>query len=211
MLKRLLLLLPLLVVEAGAQEIPEEQAAELRRYTVEMIIFAYAEGVSGGSEIFVPDAPPAEELQPIDELGMQASDSLQSLPQGTAEPVIEETVEEVIDDAVEETVPFELVMLAEEDFSLDEVYAHLDRLDAYEPLLHFGWTQPTYPDRVSEPRPLSSFVTPPDGLQGDLNLYLSRYLHLAVNLQLDAPSTNAAFDENRNEFILDYPVRYRHQ
>ena len=209
MLKRLLLLLPMLAIETGAQEIPEEQAVDVRRYTVEMIIFAYAEGVSAGSEVFVPDMPPEEELQPLDEFGTQPVDSLQSLPQGIAEPVIEETVEEVLDEAVEETVPFELVMLAEEDFSLDTVYEHLERLDAYEPLMHFGWTQPTYPDKVAEPRPLSSFVTPPEGLEGDLNLYLSRYLHLAVNLQLDAPSTNAAFDSYRNEYVLDFPVRYR--
>lgn len=213
MLKRFLLLLPLLTIDAGAQETIDEQTVEVRRYTVEMIIFSYAEGVSSGSELFVPDVPPEEELQALDEFGMETPDSLQSLPQGVAEPVIEETTEEVvnaaIDDSVDDEVPFELVMLAEEKFSLDNVYEHLDRLDAYKPLLHFGWTQPTYADRESDPRPLSFFVTPPDGLEGDLNLYLSRYLHLAINLQLDAPSTNAAFDSNRNEYVLDYPIRYR--
>ncbi len=39
-----------------------DELAEVRRYTVEMIIFSYAQSVSAGTEIFVPDAPPLEEL-----------------------------------------------------------------------------------------------------------------------------------------------------
>lgn len=204
-----LFLLPLLAIDATAQETSDELPADVRRYTVEMIIFAYADSVSAGSEIFVPDLPPEAEIEALDEVGADSPGALQSLPEIEAVPVVEETIDIETEDLVEEAVPFELVMLPEEEFSLDTVYEHLDRLDAYQPLLHFGWTQPTYVDRISEPRPLSSFVTPPEGLAGDLNLYLSRYLHLVVNLQLDAPSTNATFDPYRNDYVLDYPVRYR--
>jgi len=92
------------------------------------------------------------------------------------------------------------------------------------PSCTFGWTQATYPDEAVEARPLSSFATPPDGLSGELTLYLSRYLHLAVKLQLDASvadeSENVAdrfsFDDHFDgyrDFGLDetghYPVRYR--
>lgn len=207
--KLALFLLPLLAIDTAAQQISDEQPADVRRYTVEMIIFAYADSVSAGSEIFVPDLPPEAEIQALDEFGAATPGALQSSPDIAPEPVVEETIESAIDDSFEDAIPFEIVMLPENEFSLDTVYEHLDRLDAYRPLLHFGWTQPTYPDRLSKPRPLSSFVTPPEGLAGELNLYLSRYLHLVVNLELDAPSTNATFDTYRNDYVLDYPVRYR--
>ena len=71
----------------------------------------------------------------------------------------------------------------------------------------------TYPDEEQEARPLSSFVTPPVGLEGDLTLYLSRYLHLAVNLQLDAPVEEISFDYDNYNFEeitpITYPVHYR--
>ena len=78
-----------------------------------------------------------------------------------------------------------------------------------------------YPEEETEVRPLSFFTTPPEGLEGDLTLYLSRYLHLAVNLQLDAPTvleTEEAlalddFSNSYNDFrdapVVNYPVRYR--
>lgn len=188
-----ILVLPILAAGALAQNTTEnDELPDVRRYTVEMIIFSYAQNVSAGNEIFVPDLPPAEdlliddgELDPIDELPIAVLDEVKK---------------------------FELVMLPEEDFSLVETYEHLQRLDAYEPLMHFGWTQPTYSGEEVDARPLSSFVTPPDGLQGDLTMYLSRYLHLSVNLQLDAPSTDEA-DEvapyGVYEDRVSYPVRYR--
>ncbi len=209
MLKRVLLSLLLVAANAGAQETLDEMPAEAPHYTVEMIIFVYAEGASAGTEMFVPDVPLHEELQAAGESGMAPSDSLHSQPQIPTETPVAEPLEDLVVPELEASVPYDLTMLPEDEFSLVKEYEHLERLGAYKPLLHFGWTQATVADHVSEPRPLSSFVTPPTGLDGALNLYLSRFLHLAINLQLDAPSTNAAFNASNNQFILDYPVRYR--
>jgi hypothetical protein len=207
--KRLsLLVLALSANSAPAQEISEApEAAEIRRYTVEMIIFAYSTDVSAGSEIFIPDEPPPEAI--IDDVDAPI---LESLPE-----VVEEALPTVITD--EDVRPYELVMLEEEELQLVDIMRRLNRLDAYEPLLHFGWTQPMYPDEEPEARPLSSFVTPPEGLQGELSLYLSRYLHLAVKLQLDAPTDAVAentlspadinTDYGYSSEIVSYPVRYR--
>ncbi len=203
-------LLPLLAGGALAQDIPDEEEQPLvRRYTVEMIIFAYAENVSVGSEIFVPDVPPAAELVPED-------GEIREVPLAIRESSLDALL--ALQDDAEDDRKYELVMLAEEDFVLVETYEHLERLDAYEPLMHFGWTQPAYPDEEPETRPLRSFMTPPEGLQGDLSLYLGRYLHLAVNLQLDAPGDEEAVtDEFADTFFrssfddapISYPVRYR--
>ena len=180
-----LLLLPVLAASAHAQgALEEDEHLEVRRYTVEMIIFSYAQNVSAGSEIFPPDVPVIVD-SPLDE-GLEGVNASKPNP-------------EIVTRA-DTFRKYELVMLAEKDFRLVETYEHLDRLGAYEPLMHFGWTQPTYPDEEVEARPLSSFATPPDGLEGELTLYLSRYLHLTVKLQLDQPVKDEP---------ASYPVRYR--
>ncbi len=218
-----LLLLPLMAADALAQDaIEEEEQLDVRRYTVEIIIFSYAQSVSTGSEIFPPDLPPDVEIMddiPLGE-GLEDASALESIPEVVDEP-------ETVADLQEETPDkYELVMLAEEDFGLIETYEHLERLDAYEPLMHFGWTQPTYPDEEVEARPLSSFATPPAGLEGELTMYLSRYLHLAVKLQLDESfaeepvedelertTIRSSFDDGYYDYDreepVSYPVRFR--
>ena len=60
MIKKLpIILLPLLAAGALAQDIElEAEQVQVRRYTVEMMIFAYEQSLSGGSEIFLPDETP---------------------------------------------------------------------------------------------------------------------------------------------------------
>jgi len=196
-----LLLLPLLAAGALAQEtLEEEEELDVRRYTAEMIIFSYAQSVSTGSEVFPPDLPPDVEI--VDDMllddDLEGTAALESVPEIVAAP------------EVDEDKKYELVMLAEEEFELFETYEHLERLDAYEPLMHFGWTQPTYPDQEVEARPLSSFATPPDGLDGELTLYLSRYLHLAVKLQLDESFADKPVEDGYYEDSpMSYPVYFR--
>ena len=153
-----MILLPLLASPALAQDatLVEEQP-DPRRYTVEMIIFSYEQNVSAGSEVFVADEPP-----PIDLGGDE--DLIEEIePIDTIAPSLEEIQERG-------SRKFEIVTLPEEDFALLDVFDRLDRLDAYQPLMHFGWTQAMYPDEETEARPLSSFLTPPAGLDGDLTL-----------------------------------------
>jgi hypothetical protein len=206
------LLLPLLTASAIAQDTPlDEEPVEIRRYTVELIIFSYAQSVSAGTEIFVADEPP-----PVDPL---LEDAL--LDGAPIDEVIESIEPEAADLLDEDAIENEILMLPEEDFTLLEAMDHLDRLDAYTPLMHFGWTQATYPEEETEARPLSFYMAPPVGLEGELTLYLSRYLHLDVNLQLDAPLDSNAeirqstqrsdrrFDSFADEIVVSYPVRYR--
>jgi hypothetical protein len=70
---------------------------------------------------------------------------------------------------------------------MTEILGRLERLDVYEPIMHFGWTQATWPEEQTEAIPLHRFAEVPEGLDGTLTLYLSRFLHLVVDLQLDAP------------------------
>jgi len=231
-------LLPLLAAGALAQDTePEEEQVEVRRYTVEMMIFAYEQSLTGGSEIFMPDEPPPLEFgEDEDLIGFILDDGM--VPAGLARtnepelPEIELVVHELRSDLQDVDERYAFVMLPEEEFVLLDVVAGLDELDAYIPLMHFGWTQPMIPDEETEVRSLSSFATPPEGLEGDLSLYLSRYLHLTVNLQMDSSTlekmgdtevpeelsdryvfgdgiNEIGFDDMGDNGIVTYPVRYR--
>ena len=193
----MLLTLPALMTTSAAAENDTGAAADRnRRYTVEMIIFSYAQDVGTGSEVFTPVFPPADALNTDMANAEAAIRREQELPLATR------------------MRPYEIVRLASSDFSMDEIYDHIRRLDVYRPLMHFGWTQETRPENETGARPLASFSRPPNGLDGDLTLYLGRYLHLVVDLKLDARGLDASgsapiryhIDENR--IIRNGEIRY---
>ena len=150
----------------------EEVVEPIRRYTVELIIFAYAEGASAGTEIWAPD-----------ETAIEATYDPGS--KGYFDGFGEELTE------VEPTVARrymdpELVLFGEFDYTMTEIYDKLVELDAYEPLVRAGWTQPTFEKELTGPIALQTLAESPPWLDGSLTLYLGRYLHLVVDLTMDA-------------------------
>ncbi|MDH5303250.1 MAG: peptidoglycan binding protein CsiV [Gammaproteobacteria bacterium] len=194
---KLLLLATLLPALATAQdELLDEEPAEIRLYSVEVIVFTYADGGSPGSEIFLPDPiePAPDEAGLIGELAV--------VPLQRRDPGY-------VDNAP--------ILLPEDQLSMRDVFEKLQRLDAYEPLLHFGWTQPGLPQDETVAVPLSALGQLPAGLEGSFTLYLGRYLHLVVDLALTEPATAAEYVDQSGairEFEyslppLDGPVRFR--
>lgn len=195
---------------------PDEtgDAEQPRRYIVEMIIFEYAEDVGLGSEIFVAKR-----------LG-------QDLEMADIEPEGPVDAEPDVDTIDNEAVVVDLGVqtLPRAELTMHETLARLERLDAYRPLMHFGWSQGTVAEGLSPELPLARFGTPPPGLDGTLKLYLNRFLHLVVNIAKLAPDGAAQVRTNRptidpaggrfdnaterttfdGDFALDYePLRYR--
>ncbi|MEJ2274751.1 MAG: CsiV family protein [Woeseiaceae bacterium] len=203
----LCLLAVLLPVRLAAQDqTSEPESAEAPRYTVEVIIFRYAEDVATGNEIFRPEAPAAD----IGEDGVAVFTDERRAPAADAKP-----------DATLRDLPnTDLVLLDEADYQLGGALRQLQLLDAYEPLMHFGWTQVTWPEEQTEPIPLHLFARPPEALDGTLELYLSRFLHLVVDLRLrssepgPAPSAGSGFDgfgadRMPGEALVRPPVYFR--
>ena len=194
-----LLLSTVLLTPVAAQDTSVEETLTdippLRQYTVEVIVFSYTEDVSVGSEIFLPDPPPEAEYElVVDEDGNPI------LVDEEIVPVFDEDPEEeapawivVLPKASEEppvendSVPLELMLLGEDELMLGDAIRQFELLDAYETIMHFGWTQPTYSEDATPPIELQLLGEPPEGLNGTFTLYLSRYLHLVVDLALDAP------------------------
>ena len=184
----LLLLVP---VALPAQDTSSEEIEEIRRYTIELIIFRYAQEVSSGNEIFPGDKPildaPFTDDEPITEI----------------QPPLDEEPRVIRD--------VEFALLGRDEFTMGDVMSRLRRLDVYEPLMHFGWTQITWPEEETRAIELASIARPPRGLDGNLTLYLNRFLHLAVDLQLDAPGGAPQSDRipTYGDFVEPGPVRYR--
>ena len=81
-------------------------------------------------------------------------------------------------------------------YSMDKIYARLERLDSYDPLMHVGWTQTVYAKDETSPIDLSTLGKVPPALDGTATLYLGRFLHLVMDLQLaaDEPKNNDSSD-----------------
>ncbi len=169
--------------QQDAELLPGEGTGEtvepIRRYTVELIIFSYGKGASAGTEIWIPDEP-AIEVAP-DATGDDYFDAdLSEFP----EPG--EVLAEIEAPAIARRyMDLELALLGADDFTMNSIYDKLVDLEAYEPIMRAGWTQPTYEKSVTASIGLRTLGDPPPGLDGTLMLYLGRYLHLVVDLTMD--------------------------
>ena len=147
------LFLLLAPMAASAQALQDDTEQEPRRYTVEMIVFTYAQDIGSGGEVFVADPSPDEAVALRDN---------------------------------------GFTRLRRSDFTMDDIRSRLDRLDAYQPVMHFGWTQDTYPAELTRGIKLTSLTSQARGFNGTLKLYLSRFLHLVVDLQMETEAESLA-------------------
>lgn len=176
-----------LVTQAAAQlvttPLPEEAVEPIRRYTVELIVFAYGESVSAGTEIWTPEDTTIRSVEPT--TGDEYSEGSFSEFDEPDDAITEIEVPQI----GRRYMDLELVLFGEDDYSMNRIYDKLVELEAYEPLLRAGWTQPTYEKELTGPIALQSLAEPPPWLDGSLTLYLGRYLHLVVDLTMDADRT----------------------
>ncbi|MCH8866115.1 MAG: hypothetical protein IID58_04605 [Proteobacteria bacterium] len=193
----LLLASLLLLPAAAAQDEVIEEVPEIRRYTVEIIVFAYVEDVSVGTEIFPADIPLSVDADALDD---NAEDILEddALEEDEPEPVVDDEAAEEVDP---EAARLLTVLMTEDEFTLQNVIEKFDELDVYETIMHVGWTQATIPLEATEAIDIEFFGAPPPGLAGSFSLYLSRYLHLIVDLALDAPG-----DDDDEPALADLPA-----
>ncbi len=205
------------------EEESEEVDEPIRRYTVELTIFTHGEAAAG-TEIWLPDEAATDEMQ--DKRSDDYSDA------DPAEfPESGEVLAEIEMPAVARRyMDLELALLAPDDYSMNSIYDKLVELDAYQPIMRAGWTQPTYEKSVTASIGLLTLADAPPWLEGSLTLYRGRYLHLVVDLTMNAdrreslrpeePSAAVvSFGDSRlqNEYqiideygeLLPPPIRYR--
>lgn len=188
----------------------EEEVEEVRRYTVEMIVFEYAESAVSGNEIFESDEIPVDEesypLQPrsfgdpgtfansevpvaIDDTDFPADESLEFLLPEEAEE--DQDLEEIPSHILQTR----LEVLDPDRYAMPDIYKKLVSLDAYNPIMRAAWTQATYEKEATLPIRLRRLGNAPLRLDGSLTLYLNRYLHLVVDLTIESERAQSAMRE----------------
>ncbi len=188
--------------QQDAEVLPGEETGEavepVRRYTVELIIFSYGKGASAGTEIWIADEPAVEVApDPADE------DYFDPDLYEFSEPG--EVLAEIEAPAIARRyMDLELVLLDTDTFTMNEIYDKLVELDAYEPIMRAGWTQPTYEKDMTASIGLRTLGDPPPGLDGTLTLYLGRYLHLVVDLTMDKDPPLASSPEETSASVLTF-------
>ncbi|HEX7011904.1 MAG TPA: CsiV family protein [Steroidobacteraceae bacterium] len=75
---------------------------------------------------------------------------------------------------------------------LTAVAQALRRSRNFEPLAHFGWTQPGFPREATQSVRIDDLVPADSGLRGQIALWRGRYLHLTVDLTYDVPATETS-------------------
>jgi hypothetical protein len=91
-------------------------------------------------------------------------------------------------------------------FKLTAVTDTLRRSRAFQPLAHFGWTQPGYPRDAAKYLSINSLVPASAGLVGQVALSRGRYLHLTLDLVYDAPGADGASSQR---YVLRQTRRMR--
>jgi len=85
---------------------------------------------------------------------------------------------------------------------LNNIEDTLRRSKRYQPLAHFGWTQPGYPRNDARYIPLDALIgTTNSGLSGRIALARGRYLHLTLDLTLTG--------EDGQRYVLQQTRRMR--
>ena len=190
-----------------SEESGEAEVEEVRRYTVEMIVFEYAESAVSGNEIFEPDEILVDEdpdpLQPrsfgdpgtfanseapvaIDDTAFPTDESLEFLLPEEAEE------EQVLEEIPSHILQTRLEVLDPDRYAMVDIYKKLVALDAYKPIMRAAWTQATYEKEETLPIRLRRLGNAPLRLDGSLTLYLSRFLHLVVDLTIESELEQSA-------------------
>lgn len=197
------------VFESGQTE--DGQVEEVRRYTVELVIFEYADPAVSGNEIFLPEELPQDDeplLMTPPFYGDPGRNNGKEEPAATddAESVAEDPLEFLLPDEPEEPEVLEelpshilqtqLEVLDPDEYAMPNIYEKLVELDAYKPIMRAAWTQVTFDKDQTLPIRLRRLGNAPLRLDGSLMLYQSRYLHLVVDLTLEANREQAGRSTN---------------
>lgn len=157
------------------------------QFQVEVLIFAYRE-FDRGEEQFAherdgatPQGPQELRAPPVfddSNFGPLAQDPPRA---GEAAPFGADAAAPAPDALAAEQNEFRFRLLRPEELQLTAQYRTLERnSQAYVPLLHAGWVQPGLPD--DDARPFDLAVLGATNPMGSIRLYLSRFLHVKLDL-----------------------------
>jgi hypothetical protein len=213
---------------AGAQQVVDPDidgsaiggATVADRYAVELIVFAYGQQDSAGNEVFAPKQARPDVDPGVGSGGAGDDESPRVFDDRSWPPTSDSTEEDEEQSPALGESPararIELQLLDPDRYSMQEIYRKLATLDAYRPIMHTAWQQTTHDKARSPALQLRALGDPPLGLDGTFTLYQGRFIHLDVDLSLEAePGGSRSVsgpDRPENETgsgLFEPPVRYR--
>ncbi|MEL6214770.1 MAG: CsiV family protein [Pseudomonadota bacterium] len=194
-------------------QVEDEAAEPVPEFEIEVIVFEYVGGAVGAREDWAYiDTGRAEvqaelEAQSVEEERLQAilNGTFNEFPETLAEPELEEqpTDETLLaDDQVqlgedglpiplEDDKPLIWTLLEEEELDLAEAFQRMRNSRDYKPLIHAGWRQPVYGKADATTLALERIADVPDELSAEASIYVERFLHLTLDLELAKPSADS--------------------
>ncbi|MEN7343732.1 MAG: CsiV family protein [Pseudomonadota bacterium] len=147
-----------------------------REYDIELIIFEYVNGVRGGRE----------DWDYIDTGRAAVAAEIEALTPIEPDDIADDVVPPAADIAEDEdplVVAFQ--RLPAETYRLADQYQRLRGSRDYRPIVHTAWRQPVLSQEDETTFQLSSVAAnTPTSLGGDVSVYVSRFLHLTLDLEL---------------------------
>lgn len=224
----LLLLLSLLAAGTGAAQSVnpgDEPEAALPRYRVEVIVFAHRDG-NPAEELFglrgqapprddqagrSTEAAPAQRLEPLPPpedpirrpAPRAAAGGLQTLPY----PRGGQADDDFGGDTAAAGLRFRL--LRDDELQLRDARRRMSELSAYEVLVHGGWLQDGLAPEAAQPFDLAALgaVNP----SGTIQLHVSRFLHVTVDLEYRGPETGARAASGSPFDLTEFRIRPRYR
>lgn len=203
---------------AAAQQPNDASATPARRYSLEFILFEYDDSVSAGTEIFVPEYEDpfgaaagggmpgsGNEMDPRDPRNVGDTES-------TVRDGANVYGDTALPDEVEVLSPERLNfrLLPPESRQMSGIHDKLQLLDAYRPVLWSGWTQNVVPAAESPAIDLRRLGNLPADIDGELTLYLGRFVHIVVDIEKSraapAPERRSRFGSSSNEARIVYRI-----
>ncbi|MEM9171593.1 MAG: CsiV family protein [Pseudomonadota bacterium] len=150
-------------------------------YEIELIVFEYVGGVVGSREDWdYIDTGRAQKQAELDAIADALVES---------EPIPIEVMEPDTQEPTPERLPLEFTPLIRDDFLLPDIETKMRNSRDYRPIYHAAWRQVIYDAANESPLPIGRVGQPPESLTGDTSIYVSRFLHLKLDLQLTKTRT----------------------
>lgn len=175
------------------------------RYEVELIVFRHVDQDRNTAEI--PAASSIFRRSPLDlPLDVAIGEPTEPSPA----PDTSGAVPDQADRVERKLVYADFMPLGDDAHTLNPLYQHLTRVDAYQPIVHVGWTQPVHSADDAIPYRFESVTFGDTDITGTVTLYKGRFLHLELDLALDAqqptPVTRFSFGADTGESQEPYKL-----
>jgi len=182
---------------------------ELRRYSVEMRVFSYVDNAAADAELFFPDpdesatsiAGPDEFENAMLDASIPvfgdlpfiiAGDESAAAATATDDPEPDFGDEELVEVIAEDRI--DLHIMLPEEFTLIDIHEKLVLLDAYEPVMWAGWTQGMLTEDETPFLKIRRLGNISLQFEGRVKFYLSRFLHLVIDIEMDGEAVSSATD-----------------